>query len=186
MMMVEQNETDTSSARDEIMRLFLKNQDMVSAFLYSLVEDWELVEEAIQETTVYLCSHWNEYKSGTNFGAWIRTVARMRCREVLRLKRRSSNLLRNDFESVADSLKQNEWDTHGTSTPAHTQYLAQCLKGLPNEHRKIVEMLYQEEKSCEQIANYLNKSVDALYMALSRIRKRLKMCVERRLAEESA
>ena len=168
------------------MRLFLKNQDMVSAFLYSLVEDWELVEESIQETTVYLCSHWKEYKPGTNFGAWIRTIARMRCREVLRLKRRSSNLLRNDFELVADSVKPAEWDTHAVSTPAHTQYLAHCVKKLPDGHRQIINLLYQEEKSCEQIAKRLDKSLDALYMALSRIRKRLKICVERRLAEESA
>lgn len=184
--MVEQDKTDTSSARDEIMRQFLKNQDMVSAFLYSLVEDWEVVEESIQETTVYLCNHWNEYRTGTNFGAWIRTVARMRCREVLRLKRRSGVLLRNDFNEVAETLKHEEWDTHGSSSAAHTQHLAQCLKGLPSDHRLLIKMLYQDEKSCEQIASDMDKSIDALYMSLSRIRKRLKACVERRLAEESA
>jgi len=177
---------DTGKARDEIMRLFLKNQDMVTAFLYSLVEDWELVEEAIQETTVYLCSHWGDYTPGTNFGAWIRTVARMRCREVLRLKQRSNHLLRNDFEMVAESVTHQEWDSFGSHIPVQSQHLAHCLKKLPVGHRQIIEMLYGEGKSCEQIAANVNKSIESLYMALSRIRKRLKACVESGMAEESA
>jgi RNA polymerase sigma-70 factor (ECF subfamily) len=184
--MVERISLSTDTARDDLMRLFLKNQDMVAAFLYSLVEDWELVEEAIQETTVYLCSHWNDYTPGTNFGAWIRTVARMRCREVLRVKQRSGKLLNRDFQAVADSLTQEKWDAHGASTSHHSQLLAECLKSLPESHRQIIEMHYKDEKSCEQIAVFLDKSLDALYMTLSRIRKRLKMCVERRLAEKSA
>jgi RNA polymerase sigma-70 factor (ECF subfamily) len=184
-MMVDRINLSTDTTRDDLMRLFLKNQDMVAAFLYSLVEDWELVEEAIQETTVYLCSHWNDYTPGTNFGAWIRTVARMRCREVLRAKQRSGKLLNQDFQSVADSLTHERWDASGATNSQHSQLLSECLKGLPESQRQIIEMYYKDEKSCEQIAGVLDKSIDALYMSLSRIRKRLKVCVERRMAEKS-
>src|SRR5262245_6293672 len=76
--------------RDDVLRMFLKHQDMLGAFVYSLVEDWEIVEEALQETAVYICSHWQDFTPGTNFGAWARTIARMRCREVLQQRRRTS------------------------------------------------------------------------------------------------
>jgi RNA polymerase sigma-70 factor, ECF subfamily len=175
----------SDDVRDELMRMFLRNQDMLSAFLYTQVEDWELVEEALQETTVYVCGHWQEFTIGTNFGAWIRAIARMRCREILRNKKRSKRLKAEDFDGVAESLTESEWDLDEVTSPCRTQFLSLCMKNLPDMHRQVIEMHYQRDNSVDQIARNLDKSIDAVYKTLARARRSLRLCIERRFAEES-
>lgn len=176
----------TSKRRDEVMRLIVKNHDMISGYLYALVRDWDLVDEAIQETTVYLCDHWNDFEAGTNFCAWIRAVARMRCREALASKQRSAQLLKTDFELIANSLTYEEWDGKKSRIPPQTQILERCIKSLPEDQRQLIEMVYEEMRPTEQIARQQQKTIEAVYKILSRIRRRLKICMERRLVEEPA
>jgi RNA polymerase sigma-70 factor (ECF subfamily) len=178
--------TVPDSARDEVLRLFLKHQVMLSGFLYTLVEDWEVVEEALQETAVFVCSRWQDFSPGTDFGAWARTAARMRCREVLRRMRRPGDLpLDLASHNLADLITPEEWEQHGHFSPKHKEALAQCLKVLPEEQRRVVEMRYREQQPCDRIAACLSRSVEAIYMLLTRIRKRLKQCVEQRLAQDA-
>ncbi len=156
---------------------------MLSSFLYMLVEDWELVEEALQETAVFVCGRWQDFTPGTEFGAWARTVARMRCREVLQRRRRASGLsLDPVLHDLADPISPEEWERVGHFSPRHKEALAQCLKALPDDQRHVVEMRYLAQQPCDRIAAHLAKSVEAVYMMLTRIRKRLRQCVESRLA----
>ena len=171
-----------SSERDDILRLFLQHQVMLSGFLYSLVQDWEIVEEALQESAVFICSRWQDFTPGTNFGAWARSIARMRCREVLQRKRRAVGALV-DLDTLADPISAEEWEAYSEITPRHKEALTQCLQSLPTQHRKVVELHYLEQQPCERIATKLQRSVEAIYMTLSRIRKRLRQCVEQRLAK---
>jgi RNA polymerase sigma-70 factor (ECF subfamily) len=175
-----------NSGRDEVLRLFLKHQVMLAGFVYTLVEDWEIVEEALQETAVFLCSRWQDFTPGTNFGAWARTLARMRCRDVLQRRRRAAATpLEPVLHDLAAPITPEEWEQHGTFSPRHKQALARCVQSLPADHRQVVEMHYQQRQACDRIAAALTKSVEAVYMMLSRIRKRLKQCVEQRLAQEA-
>jgi RNA polymerase sigma-70 factor (ECF subfamily) len=171
-----------NSGRDDILRLFLQHQVMLQGFLYSLVEDWELVEEALQEAAVFICSRWNEFTPGTNFGAWARSVARMRCREVLQRRRRAQGLPL-EGDDIADTITSEDWEEHSEFSPSHKEALTQCLKILPGRHRRVIEMHYLEHQQCDRIASHFKSSVEAIYMSLSRIRKRLKQCVEHRLAK---
>jgi RNA polymerase sigma-70 factor, ECF subfamily len=184
---VEQEDAQSSeAARDNLMRMFLKNRDMLSGFVYSMVEDWDLVEETIQEVTVYLCGHWTEFKPGSNFGAWIRQIARMRCRELTWQRKRSARFKKQDIETVEHLIADEKWDGVTTSTQVNIRDLDQCLKRLPDSHRQLVEMYYLEGRTTQQIAEYMNTTSRAFYMTLCRIRKRMKLCLKQRLAESNA
>jgi RNA polymerase sigma-70 factor (ECF subfamily) len=174
------------AAREEVLRLFLKHQVMVSSYLYTLLEDWTLVEEALQETAVFICSRWQDFTPGTNFGAWARAVALMRGREALQRRRQTAHQsLDAVVHDLAGPITAEEWDRHGAFSPRHKEALAQCIRGLPDDQRQVVEMHYLEQQQCERIAVRLAKRVEAVYMMLSRIRRRLKKCVEQRLAREA-
>jgi RNA polymerase sigma-70 factor (ECF subfamily) len=176
--------SNQNANREDVLRLFLQHQGMVSAFLFSLVEDWEIVEEALQDTAVFVCSRWEDFEPGTNFGAWVRTVARMRAREIIqRLRKTSSRMM--PVVGVADAISEQEWAEHSNFSPRHKQNLAQCLEELPQQYREIIQLRYTRQLKCEQIAAQLERTAESLYMLLSRIRKRLKDCVEERLAEEN-
>lgn len=171
----------TVQPRDEVLRLFLKHQVALSAYLYTLAEDWEAVDEALQETAVFMLGRWEDFAPGTSFPAWARSVARLRLLEVRQRRRKHAAA---PLESVADVVAPEEWERHGEFGPARKDALAQCLGALPGEQRRLAEMHYGGKQPCEAIAAALRKSVDAVYMTLSRLRKRLKACVEHRLAGE--
>src|SRR4051812_18535563 len=79
-----------TARRDDVLRAFLSQQVMLSSFLFSLTEDWDITEEALQETAIFICNRWQDFTPGTNAGAWLRTVARMRCREILQRRKRDA------------------------------------------------------------------------------------------------
>ncbi len=166
-------------AREEVLRLFLQHQVALSGFLYAVAEDWEVVEEALQETAVFVCSRWQDFAPGTDFGAWARAAARLRCLEVLARRRRSAA---RPLECVAEPVTDGEWAAHGDFSARRKEALARCVQALPVPHQRIVELHYVERKPCERVAEALRKRVEAVYMTLSRIRKRLRECVEHRLA----
>jgi RNA polymerase sigma-70 factor, ECF subfamily len=170
---------------EDVLRLFLQHQSMLSGFLYCLVEDWEIVEEALQDTALYICKHQQDFTPGTNFSAWARTVARMRCRELISKRKRDSGRLQ--AVSVADPITDEEWNKNDDSLSSHhKEALAQCLKQLPERLRRVIEMRYVEKLQCDRIAEFLNKSVESTYMTLTRLRGKLKECVEDRLARDRA
>ena len=43
---------EKTEPRDEILRLLIKHNGTLSGYLYSLCEDWGIVEEALQEAAV--------------------------------------------------------------------------------------------------------------------------------------
>lgn len=169
-----------SPDQEEVVRLLLRNQAMLSAFLYALVRDWELAEEALQETSVFICSHWRDFTPGTRFGAWARTVARLRLKELLRQKNRAA--ASRDLVDVAAPVTDDEWESNSQFTPGHKAALAECVQSLPPQHRRMVEWRYHEGKDGRFLAEQLNKSIEAVYMILSRLRRQLRDCVEQRVA----
>ncbi len=163
-----------------VMRLMVKHQGMLSAYLYTMVEDWELVEEALQETAVFMAERYGDFELGTDFGAWARTVARNRCRELIRKSKRWKGNVRLD-ESLAGIIPEETWAAHGQIDPTRRQALADCVNRLPARQRRVMGMRYDQGLGCSSIAEQLSRSVDAIYMLISRAKQNLKLCIQKRL-----
>ena len=168
--------------KNDILRKLIKYNSMLSGYIYALVEDWTIVEEALQETAVFMCEHWKDFTLGTDFGAWARTVAHMRCREVLHREGREDRIK----ESVSHHIPDAVWTEFSVYPAEKKEALTECLKAVPAKGRKLLQLRYNEGKDCSHIARLFNKSVDAVYMALSRIRQGLKKCVEEKLSGDAA
>ncbi|HYF51450.1 MAG TPA: sigma factor [Planctomycetota bacterium] len=182
---VAENTASHKEQRDQMLREYLRQENALASFLFTLCEDWYVVEEALQETAVFVCDRWNEFEPGTDSGAWLRTVARMRCREVLRrLKRGSAEQIEERLQR-AGLIPDAEWNSAPVVEARHGAALQLCLQALPLAQRELVERHYSREESADRLARNLSKSVDAIYMTLSRIRKRLRECVERRLRRDA-
>jgi RNA polymerase sigma-70 factor (ECF subfamily) len=65
-----------------------------------------------------------------------------------------------------------------------SQALARCIDRLPGRHRDLLQRRYRDGQAIEVVARQVRRSVDAVYRALSRIRRRLHDCVSRSLAQE--
>lgn len=168
--------------KNDILRKLIAYNTMLSGYIYSLAEDWAVVEEALQETAVYMCEHWKDFTPGTDFGAWARTVAHNRCREVLHREGRQDRIRESILRHIPDSV----WEEYSVYPAEKKQALTECIQGFGKKSREIIRLRYEEGKSCTSISRIAKKSVDAIYMALSRIRQALKKCVEEKLSGDTA
>ena len=151
---------------------------MLRAWLRHLGADREQVEEALQETAVWCCSHAAEFTPGTSFGAWARSVARFRLLALWRDRGRADDRL---DDGLAEAIPQAEWDAAAEGNDRRREALDRCLEAIPANARRLVELTYREGCDAATVATRLKASVNAIYLALSKLRRRLRACVEQRL-----
>jgi RNA polymerase sigma-70 factor (ECF subfamily) len=120
--------------------------------------------------------HFGSYTEGSNFRAWARTFATHHILNYRRAaKRRPCTALEAEFiEAVAGEIEQ-----RAEQLDARAEALQHCLRKLPEAHRKIVVWRYYEDCGVEEIAAKSERTVEAVYRLLSRIRGVLNDCVSR-------
>lgn len=171
-----------SPSRDAVVVLLLQHQSMLQAFVFSLIENWALTEDILQETAVYMCNHWQDFTPGTNFAAWARTIARLRCHEVLNAEIRQRTLQ----DKVQIDFRDAVWDEHVDANAERKGALVDCVDHLPEKSKTILLSRYHQDHSWESIADAMGIRLELLYMTMSRMRHKLRDCVERTLAKGTA
>ncbi len=140
------------------------------------------VDEISQRSFVVAFSRLNEYELGTNFGAWLFTIARYQLRtETTRLRRIADYHAR-----YGPDLLQRELDRRNDDPPevwtTRLEYLESCLNTLGADLRRFVTWRYQGEIPLEEMATRSGRSVAAVKKQLWKIRQKLQKCVETRMA----
>ncbi len=64
--------------------------------------------------------------------------------------------------------------------------LRACLQKLPEKSRDLVELYYYEDIATPQIADQINMKKDTVCRALSRVREKLRECIERSMNQGGA
>lgn len=169
---------ETSDPRDVVTAQLVQALPMLRAWLRHLGADREQVDEAVQETAVWCCSHATEFVPDTSFGTWARTVARYRLLTLWRERGRADDRL---DDELAEAIPQAEWDAAMEGADRRREALMQCLEEVPAPARRLVELTYRDGCDAATIAQRLASSVNAIYLALSKLRRRLRTCVERRV-----
>jgi RNA polymerase sigma-70 factor, ECF subfamily len=149
---------------------------MLRAWLRHLGADREQVEEALQETALWCCAHAAEFTPGTSFGAWTRSIARFRLLALWRDRGRADDRL---DDVLVEAIPQAEWDAAQEGIARRREALGRCLEAIPANARRLIELTYRDGCDAATVANRLQASVNAIYLALSKLRRRLRVCVER-------
>ena len=144
------------------------------------------VDEVAQRSFVAAFTRLNDYRLGTNFAAWLFTIARFQLKtEVTRLRRIA------DYRSrYAPDLLQRELERRSSELPeltlARLDHLKACLGMLPEHLRRFVAWRYEEEIPLDEMATRSGRSVPAVKKQLWKLRRKLHQCVETRMAAEGA
>ena len=67
---------------------------------------------------------------------------------------------------------------------ALTQALDKCLQKLSEDQRELVRLRYFSGETLKQVAARMNRSPDAVYKQIQRIREALQQCISKRLDQE--
>jgi len=157
--------------------LFLRNTELIKGFIYALLPSIAECEDVFQEVFLVVTEKAGQFEPGTDFLAWVRAIARNIVRRHL-AARRSHGIALSDgaFESVmacADAA-ESEWHERRAA-------LARCMGDVAPAARRVLELRYVEDLGPGEIARRTKRSVNGVSVALAKVRKFLRECVDRRL-----
>jgi RNA polymerase sigma-70 factor (ECF subfamily) len=164
---------------DHFLPHFLAVQSDLRAFIGAAVRDPATREDVFQEVAMILWKKFERYDPARPFGAWARGIASRKILEDHRMKGRlpesctpeALEMLSSGF--MADAA-ESPWEARETA-------LNQCLDTLPERSARLIRDRYHADQPMEAMAAKAGLSVEALYQTLSRLRRQLRDCVQRRL-----
>lgn len=167
-----------ATAVETVQRLFLRHAGPLKGFILGLVPDLNAAEDVFQEVFLTATAKAAEFREGTDFAAWTRAIARFKALELYRSGGRTSPLDLKILEQLAEAAPApvpEDWSRRRAA-------LDDCLQRVAPKSREIVDLRYTQGLLPPEIAQRIAWSVSAVHVALSRVRKALRECAERRLA----
>ena len=160
--------------------LLLSNRAMLLGYIVSIVRDLDLAEDVFQNVAVVVLKKAEAVKNVAEFAPWARRVARLEALTALRWRRRSPELL---DEAVLDLL-EGHWAARDTAATATRRALQDCLERLSPYARRLIALRYVDNFAPSHVAEQLNRSLNTIYVALSRTYRLLGECVQRKLIQQ--
>lgn len=175
-------EPEFEFSESDFLALFVKHEPGLRAFARILVPDWDLVDESLQEASVTMWQKREQLRSPDGFVPWAKVILRFKClKQLEKLKQRRPLLSDAMLETLAEqdaSRSLNEATQRGRALHA-------CLNQFSEEHRELLLAPHRATDSVVEIAKRRNKSPNALYKLLGRLREQLIDCIRRRIAAEA-
>ena len=170
--------TNTSSEQSDFQILLEAMQPRLYGFILKRLADRDQTLEVLQQTNLVIWQKAADFSPGTNFEAWTFTITRFQLMAWRKNQSRNRLVFSDTVYEQIDG--KNERSSEGNDD-ARIDALKDCVKQLNVDESKLLEQRYQEDLSITTIASTMNMSLDAIGMRLSRIRKKLGVCIERRL-----
>ncbi len=162
---------------EEVVRLC---EPRVRAVVAAMVPDPNAVPDLTQEVFVIAWKRLSSYRPGTNFLAWIRTIARNVAQNERRRWYRDQELHKG-YQAEAERILAENIDQFVDSLPEETlEALRDCVGGLGGRTRELVDGYYYEGCSLKHLAGLLNVTATAAKVALHRARKALGKCLRKK------
>lgn len=161
----------------------LAERHSLFAFIYGLVRHPHDAEDIFQETWLRLSralAHGAEIEDPVG---WCRGTARNLILHYWR-DRRSDKVVAD--EELLGLVEQAFAEQAGQAEywQARQQALQDCVAELPERSQHLLRLTYSEGLSADAVARALTQSVESVWTALSRLRKALRDCAERKLRLE--
>ena len=160
---------------DEFVVLFTSHELRLRAYAMSLIPNQADAEDVVQQSSLLLWKKFDKFQSGTSFMAW---AARVVFHEAQRQRRRQvrDKLKFGDdfFEAVCREAAS---DDVAEAMAEQEAQLGACIAKLRPEHRDLLRARYADGWTVERMATTFQRSAEAIYNVLSRIRRALQACV---------
>lgn len=151
--------------------------------VFALVQNMADAEDICQAAYVILWQKFDNYVEGTNFYAWALRIAQYEAMNFARRRRRDRNFfcdetlqaLAKDQAAAADAASAADL---ASPHEAKNTKLQSCLKKLPVHQRRLVKLYYEGSRTIADIAGTVSRTENAVRIALCRVRKLLRECMD--------
>ncbi len=161
----------------EFTRLWTKAQPAVSAFVSSMVTEFNQAEDVLQQVSVALLDNFEEYDPERPFVAWAIGVAKLEILTHRRKYAKDRHVFDSDaLELVADAFGEVQQELSGIN-----EALSKCLKSVRGKARQAFDLRYTEDLKPEEIAEQMEMTTNAVSVLLHRSRNFLRRCIKQRV-----
>jgi RNA polymerase sigma-70 factor, ECF subfamily len=161
-------------------RLFMAQREAVLAYIRAIVGDAHLAEDVLQDLAIIVLRKHAEIPLPDGFSGWIRVAARFEALNAVR--RRGATPLGTATVDALDAA----WDAQREQPDvARQRALADCRASLTPRARDLLAQRYDQGLDCGTIAARTGRTLNTIYVHLSRLHRQLRLCMERRLAEDT-
>lgn len=163
------------------LELYLAHEDGLRAFVRALVRDRSDFDDTFQRVVLTLWQRFDAYDPSRPFGPWARGVA---AREVFQVRRESGRyptpFSPEVVQAIVDSFDRQS--PSALQSSSEFEALEHCVGALPSRWRRLIDLRYQDGLSLAEMALQIGRTLAATQRDLSRARRQLAECVQRRLA----
>jgi RNA polymerase sigma-70 factor (ECF subfamily) len=157
--------------------LFVPHMPRIRAFVLSLMPDFAQADDILQDVFLTVTAKAADFQAGTNFLAWVLTIARFR---VLKAMNAMDKAFLPLSPEVLDALAA-EAPEPSAEQDRRIAALERCIGKLAPQARRVVELRYWDALKPAAIAQRLGIGANGVSVLLSRSRVALRLCVERQL-----
>lgn len=173
--------------RDEVVKAAFQFRDALMSYAFALLRDWSRAEDLVQDTFIVVMNKWSDFRPGTSVFLWVRQIVHNKAMEAFRSRSRSASAVDDELlAQVASSVQSHLDDEAADRQRLMRQALHRCMSSLNKRAVGLLAGFYGRSQSCEAIAQVQNRSVNAIRLSLSRLRKQLHECMTRQLPIEAA
>jgi RNA polymerase sigma-70 factor (ECF subfamily) len=173
---------DRAAAQQRFLSLFLRSEREVFRYVAALVPNVADAEDIVQQTALALWEKFDAYNPSQPFTPWACRFALNQARQWIERRQRWQALL---AEGLAEELARRR-DELRPEMERRLANLEGCLGKLPEDQRTLVEGYYYRRTDIEALAGESNRTVEATYKMLQRVRHALQRCVENAAQQEEA
>jgi RNA polymerase sigma-70 factor (ECF subfamily) len=157
-------------------------QDEVWRIAVRLLTDRDATRDLVQQVFVDAYHHLDQYRPGTDFGAWLRTIARNLARREIRAMVRSSRRMEAYRRLLLVRLRDDR--AFEDREQALYEALRECRGQLSGRDARILELRYARCMAFDAIAAEVGGTAGGMQRLISRIRLRLRDCIQEKVATE--
>ena len=170
-------DNSAQTQRIEFTRNWLSSQQSIAMFIRATVSNSADAEDILQEVACQVAAKYDEYDPARAFLPWAIGVSKIKIAEYYRNQKKHSVVHTTDLiESLAEAC----FRLHSYLHP-YSAALEECLRTLDEKSAHLLTLRYQENLSPQNIAKGLNTSSGTIRVTLTRIRNRLKNCMQARV-----
>lgn len=158
----------------------MRDRAKLFAFIWAIVHDEHLAEDVLQDVSALVLEKHMEIENEAHLLGWMRRAARFLSFKALDKQRRRPLSL---DEAVIDLLDRHWEDLDRQSSSDRVDALRDCLGKLSPYASQLVRLRYAEGLSGHSLAKAVERKIDTVYVALSRIHRAIRECIEQRMGK---
>lgn len=163
--------------KESIIRQAFSYKNCLEAYAFSIIHDWGLAEDAVQEALIQV-NFQSEKLDSQGLLNWMKKVTHNKSVDIIR--RRKRNIFSDELINAVNTSFERQLDEAvAKKDSGHRESLDFCMRQIDKKSRKLMKAFYYEGMKTEDLGEQLGRSANSIRIQIHRIRESLRRCVAR-------